>query len=110
MERAEDVKKHIKVYLWVFAGLAIGTIVTVAVSNLQAGVALGIFIAMVIATFKGSLVAGFFMHLTNEKKLIYFVLGITALLLLVMMFITFSTIGDQVGVQIVPESAAGSVH
>lgn len=110
MERAEDVRKHIKVYLLVFAGLAIGTVVTVAASNLQVGVAIGIFIAMVIATLKGSMVAGFFMHLTNEKRLIYFLLGITALLLAVMVFITFSTIGDQVGVQIIPESASHSVH
>ena len=110
MERAEDVRKHIKVYLLVFAGLAIGTVVTVAASNLQVGVAIGIFIAMVIATLKGSMVAGFFMHLTNEKRLIYFLLGITALLFAVMVFITFSTIGDQVGVQIIPESASHSVH
>ena len=110
MDHAEDVKKHVKVYVMVFLALGVGTIFTVAASSLEVGVAVGIIIAMIIATIKGSLVAGFFMHLANEKKLVYTVLGITVVLFFAMIFITSSTIGDQVGERIVPEDISLSVH
>ena len=110
MDATQDIKKEISGYMKVFGALAVLTIVTVAVGSLKFGIGLAIVIAMVIATVKGSLVASFFMHLAHEKKLIYLLLCITLVFLMALFFITFGTIGDQVGVKIVPESISSGVH
>ena len=110
MDTTQDIKKEISGYMKVFGALAVLTIVTVAVGSLKFGIGLAIVIAMVIATVKGSLVASFFMHLAHEKKLIYLLLCITLVFLMALFFITFGTIGDQVGVKIVPESISSGVH
>jgi cytochrome c oxidase subunit 4 len=80
--RAEDIQKHIRVYLFVFAALAVLTVVTVAVSYLDLAIVPAVIVALVIATIKGSLVACYFMHLISERKLIYWVLGLTAIFLI----------------------------
>lgn len=70
----------------VFGALAVGTVITVAVSYLHLPLALGLAVALLIASIKGSLVAGWFMHLKAERKAIYAVLALTVgffLLLLV---------------------------
>ena len=110
MDTTQDIKKEISGYMKIFGALAVLTIVTVAVSFLKVGIGLAVFIAMVIATVKGSLVASFFMHLAHEKKLIYLFLCVTLVFLMSLFFITFGTIGDQVGEKIVPESVSSSVH
>ena len=110
MDTTQDIKKEISGYMKIFGALAVLTIVTVAVSFLKVGIGLAVFIAMVIATVKGSLVASFFMHLAHEKKLIYLFLLITLGFLMSLFFITFGTIGDQVGVKIVSESISSGVH
>ena len=110
MDATQDIKKEISGYMKVFGALAVLTIVTVAVGSLKFGIGLAVVIAMVIATVKGSLVASFFMHLAHEKKLIYLLLCITLVFLMALFFITFGTIGDQVGVKIVPESISSGVH
>ena len=110
MDATQDIKKEISGYMKVFGALAVLTIVTVAVGSLKFGIGLAVVIAMVIATVKGSLVASFFMHLAHEKKLIYLLLCITLVFLMSLFFITFGTIGDQVGVKIVPESISSGVH
>ena len=110
MDTTQDIKKEISGYMKIFGALAVLTIVTVAVSLLKVGIGLAVFIAMVIATVKGSLVASFFMHLAREKKLIYLFLLITLVFLMSLFFITFGTIGDQVGVKIVSESISSGVH
>ena len=110
MDATQDIKKEISSYMKVFGALAVLTIVTVAVGSLKFGIGLAVVIAMVIATVKGSLVASFFMHLAHEKKLIYLFLFITLVFLMSLFFITFGTIGDQVGVKIVPESISSGVH
>jgi len=48
--------------------------------------------------------------LAHEKKLIYLFLLITLVFLMSLFFITFGTIGDQVGVKIVSESISSGVH
>lgn len=101
MDVTQDLKKEINLYLKVFGALAILMAVTVAVASLKVGIGFAIIIAMVIAATKGSLVASFFMHLAHEKRLIYLLLVITLVLLLALFFITYGTIGDQVGVEIV---------
>ena len=70
----EEVKRHVKIYMRVFATLAILTIATVAVSYLHLPLWPAITIALLIAIFKGSLVAAFFMHLFYEKRVIFVIL------------------------------------
>ena len=74
-----DIDHHVKIYMIVFAALAVLTIVTVAVSYLHVTVMLAVTIALFIAVIKGTLVACYFMHLISEKKLIYWILGLTVL-------------------------------
>ena len=98
-ESAEDIKQHIAVYLKVFLGLAILTIVTVSASYLHLdSVAMTVTIALFIASIKGTLVACFFMHLIDEKKFIYWLLLLTASFLVFLLFVPFFTsVTDRVG-------------
>ncbi len=95
----EDVQSHVKTYIKVFVALAVGTIVTVLASNLHLGIILGIIVALLIATVKGSLVAGFFMHLVAERKVIYWVLMLTAVFVVAMVGLIMFSRGDQQGQQ-----------
>lgn len=74
-----DVKKHVRAYMLVFAALAFLTVVTVAVSYLHLPVVPAVVLALLIATIKGSLVACYFMHLISERRLIYWILIVTAI-------------------------------
>src|SRR5687767_9649350 len=73
-ENAEDIKKHVKVYIMVFAALAALTIVTVGISYLHLPTHWAIVFALLVASVKGSLVACYFMHLISERKIIYYIL------------------------------------
>jgi cytochrome c oxidase subunit 4 len=73
-EGAEDIKKHVRIYITVFVALAALTIVTVGISYLHLPTHLAIILALIVATVKGSLVASYFMHLISEKTVIYWVL------------------------------------
>jgi cytochrome c oxidase subunit 4 len=75
----EDIDKHVRTYLAVFAALMGLTIVTVGIYYLHLPVKAAIALALFVATIKASLVASFFMHLISEKKLIYSVLLLTVL-------------------------------
>src|SRR3954447_21512585 len=67
----EEIRKEMKVYISVFVGLAILTVVTVvACYKFQLPVHTAIAVALVIASIKGFLVAAFFMHLLSERKVI----------------------------------------
>lgn len=83
----EEVKKHVKIYLIVFAVLMVLTIVTVAVSYLGLPTPIAIALGLFIATVKASLVACYFMHLISEKTIIYSVLSLTAFFFVVLMSI-----------------------
>jgi cytochrome c oxidase subunit 4 len=95
----EDVQSHVKTYIMVFAALAVGTVVTVLASNLHLGIILAIIVALLIATIKGSLVAGFFMHLVAERKVIYWVLALTATFVVAMVALIMFSHEDQQGKQ-----------
>jgi cytochrome c oxidase subunit IV len=103
----EHIHNHVRTYIKVFVALAIGTLITVLASNFRLGITLGIIVALIIATVKGSLVAGFFMHLLGERKLIYWVLTLTALFVAVMvgliMFTRYDQQGRQQGIFAVPQ-------
>ena len=70
----EAVRKHVHIYIRVFAALAALTVVTVGVSSLHLPLVWAILIALSIASFKSSLVAAFFMHLASEKRIIFWLL------------------------------------
>src|SRR5260370_28792477 len=78
-ETPEEFKKHLGKYYVVFVALLCLTAVTVGVSYLKLARPLAITLALVIATIKAGLVAALFMHLIDEKEVIYAVLLLTAL-------------------------------
>jgi cytochrome c oxidase subunit 4 len=75
----EEFKKHLGKYYVVFVALLCLTGITVAVSYLHLNRPLAITVALIIATVKAGMVAAVFMHLIDEKKVIYAVLLLTAL-------------------------------
>ena len=89
MEHAgpEEIRKHVRVYMIVFASLAVLTVVTVAASWIEVPVPLAVLIALMIASVKAFLVAAFFMHLISERAAIYSILIITFFFFLVMIVI-----------------------
>ena len=94
----EEIKKERRIYVMVFAALAVLTVITVAVSYLHLSVGAAIAVALFIATIKGTLVAGYFMHLLSERKLIYSVLILTAIFFLVLMVLPVGTVMDNTGI------------
>jgi len=94
----ESVHKETKIYKMVGAVLFAATLATVAAAEWHhLGIALGIFVAVFIATFKGSLVARYFMHLSTERKLIYWVLALTGFFFVTMIALILWTHADQQG-------------
>ena len=85
MSEHADIKKQVRMNIFIFVALLVLTVVTVLASKLPTGVTSGIVIALVIATVKGSLVGSFFMHLAWEKRTIYGVLLIAGLFLIPML-------------------------
>jgi len=73
---AEDIQAHVKTYVVVFAVLAALTVITVAISYLDLSTPMAIAVALLVASSKAGLVALFFMHLIDEKKIIYAVLAL----------------------------------
>ncbi len=101
-ESAEEIRKHVRVYILVFAALAVLTVVTVGVSYLKIeSVAATVLIALFIASIKGGLVAGYFMHLVSEKQIVFWVLALTVVFFAALMLLPsvteFSGVGDMTG-------------
>lgn len=110
-DHAEANKKHVRLYLGVFATLMVLTVVTVAASRLEAGVVTTIVIAMAIATVKGTLVASFFMHLAWEKRSIYALLLMAAAFLVAMISLFLWHYYEPLnGTVIAPMEPAAIVH
>jgi cytochrome c oxidase subunit 4 len=92
-ESPEEFKKHLGKYYVVFVALMCLTLVTVGVSYLKLeSRAMAIAIGVFIATIKAGLVAGVFMHLLDEKKVIYAVLLLTVLFFALVMLLPSLTI------------------
>jgi cytochrome c oxidase subunit 4 len=96
---SEDISKHVRTYLMVFVALMALTCLTVGVSYLHLATREAIFVALLIATIKRSLVALFFMHLIDERRLIYSVLVLTAVFFIFMMFVPLATILDRITIR-----------
>ena len=87
---AHDVAKHIRAYLMVGLTLLVFTAITVALSYIDFGTQkANVAVAMLVATFKAGLVAAIFMHLSNEKRMIYRILIFTAFFVLGLFFLTY---------------------
>jgi cytochrome c oxidase subunit 4 len=83
----EDMHHHVRTSIRVFVGLMVLTVITVVVSYFHLAVALAITAALIVATLKGSMVAAYFMHLKSEKPAIYWILVLTVLFWVHLMFI-----------------------
>ncbi len=88
---AARVKEHVRVYVMVFAALAVLTVVTVGISYIELPTALAIAVAMVVATVKATLVAGYFMHLLSEEKVILWLLLLCAAFLVFLFLLPLFT-------------------
>jgi caa(3)-type oxidase subunit IV len=87
---AHDVAKHVRKYLLVGLTLLVFTIITVILSYVNFGTQkANVAVAMLVATFKASLVAAIFMHLSNEKRMIYRILIFTSFFVLGLFFLTY---------------------
>lgn len=92
---AHDIQKSVRRYLIVFAALLIGTILTVAVNAVDFhSIAITVAVALFIATIKAFLVAGYFMHLIDEKKMIYGILASTGFFFIGLMWLTIWAMHD----------------
>ena len=83
----EEIEKHVRIYRNVFIALGVLTGITVAVAYLHLPIWLGVIIALAIASLKGSLVAAFFMHLAQEKKIIFSILALTMFFFFVLLIL-----------------------
>ena len=88
---AKDMSHHVANYRKVFIYLLIGTALTVIASylelNVKDSIAGAIFVGLSIASIKAYLVAANFMHLNSEKKIIYWILLLTVVFLVLLLFI-----------------------
>jgi cytochrome c oxidase subunit IV len=100
----DDIQSHVKTYYMIFGALMVLTLVTVGVSYLHLSIPLAITVALIVAIVKGSLVALFFMHLSNERKMIYWVLALTVVFFIFLMFLPLLTNADRI-----PGSIPGTV-
>src|SRR3954452_22271351 len=86
---AHNVAKHVRKYLLVGATLITFTALTVWLSYVDFGtMKANVAVAMLVATFKAGLVAAIFMHLANEKRLVYRVHIFTGFFVLGLFFLT----------------------
>jgi cytochrome c oxidase subunit 4 len=93
---ADDIKKSVKAYYLIFGALMLFTVITVGVSYLHLPIALAILVALAVATIKGSLVALFFMHLSHERKIVYWALLLTVVFFVFLMFVPLLTNLDRI--------------
>ncbi len=91
-----DIDQHVRTYMMVFGALLVLTIVTVAVSYIDLATPAAITVALIIATVKGSLVVCYFMHLIDEKKLIYGLMILAALFFFFELLIPLITESDTI--------------
>ena len=86
---------HVRGYLAVFGALLVLTMVTVGVSYLDLPMTPTVVIAVAIASLKAALVAMFFMHLKGERPLVYWSLGLTAVLFVALFAFVLWSEGDH---------------
>ena len=83
----EEIRKSLRKY-WTIGGvLYVLTVVTVILGFIEMPTVPAIILGMAVAVTKASLVALFFMHLIDEKKLIYYTLLLTVTFFVVCMLV-----------------------
>lgn len=106
------IRASIKKYMVVGAILYVLTVVTYLVSFIELAIGPTIVLGMAVATTKASLVALFFMHLIDEKKVIYYTLALTVMMFVLCMVLpsatTHSAVGDTIRTDIRSPSLSGS--
>ncbi len=84
----ELIKKEIRGYLVIFAGLVSLSFAAVALSYLHLPLHVAIILTLIIASIQVFLAAGYFMHLISEKLVfIYIVLSFTAVFALAVLLL-----------------------
>jgi len=91
-----DVDQMVRAAYYVFGSLLVLTGFTVGAYFLHLPHKLAITLALLIATVKGTLVAAWFMHLVSERKLIYWMLGLTAVLFVPLLLLPTLTVLDRI--------------
>jgi caa(3)-type oxidase subunit IV len=86
----EEIQKSIKKYFIIGGILILATIATVGLSYVEMPThGLNILVGLIVAAIKVSLVGLIFMHLKNERSLIYKVLAFTVVFVLALFFLTY---------------------
>jgi cytochrome c oxidase subunit 4 len=93
---AEEVDRHVRAAYYVFGSLLVLTGFTVGAYFLHLPRHFAITLALAIAVTKGTLVACWFMHLVSERKLIFWMLGLTALLFVPLLLLPTLTVADHI--------------
>jgi len=91
---AAEVQLHLKKYFMVFGALLVLTGLTVAVAEFHVPIAWAVVVALFVAGIKGSLVACYFMHLIDEKHMLYWILALCAIFFLVLLLVPMMTVGE----------------
>jgi cytochrome c oxidase subunit 4 len=95
---ADEVRRHVRVYLGVFMALLVLTVVTVGVAYLHLPIQWAVLVALVVACVKGSLVACYFMHLISERGMIFWILLLCAVFFAALMLLPVVTTRTSSGV------------
>lgn len=111
---AEEVKEFTRRCTYVFLALMVLTLVTVAVSYLDLATPAAIAVGLAVALLKGSLVALFFMHLIDEKKVIYYTMALAASFFMLVMYLPSAWDHDIVRTDrvwsVLPEEGSAGDH
>lgn len=99
----EEIRKHMKTYWLVGLTLGVFTVITVAMGifpifdfGAPGRGAIDVFLTLLIASFKSSLVLLIFMHLKQEKGLIYKALAFTAVFVGALLTLTLFAQADPI--------------
>jgi len=92
----EEVDRYVRAAYFVFGSLLVLTGFTVGAYFLHLPKRFAITLALAIAATKGTLVAAWFMHLVSERKLIFWMLGLTAVLFLPLLLLPTLTVLDHI--------------
>jgi cytochrome c oxidase subunit 4 len=109
-----EIRKYVKTCVAVFASLMVLTVVTVAISYVHLDTPSAIAVALIVATVKASLVALFFMHLISERHAIYYLLCLTGLFFLLVMYLPSGWHHDEMRIEslwsVLPQPAEAGRH
>jgi cytochrome c oxidase subunit 4 len=109
-----EIHKYVRTCIAVFSTLMVLTIVTVAVSYVHLETSSAIAVALIVATVKASLVALFFMHLISERNAIYYLLCLTGLFFLLLMYLPSGWYHDEMKIHslwsVLPQPAEAGHH